>query len=128
MNQNDKDEHGDISLNQLMDQSNGTATSKGWWDLPVVVAAHIERNFGEILALWHSEISEVLEEWRDGHALDEIYFGPTGKPEGIPVEIADLMIRIADVCKHYGIPIVRAIQVKAIYNESRPYRHGGKRA
>lgn len=121
-------EDGDISLVSLMCLSNDNAREKGWWDLPVINGVPVERNFGEILALWHSEISEVLEEWRNGKGVDEIYYGPTGKPEGIPIEIADILIRIADVCRQYGIPIVKALNIKSKFNMSRPYRHGGKLA
>ena len=122
-------EYGDISLLKLMKESNKTARAHGWWDLPIVGGVPLERNFGEILSLWHSEISEALEEWRDGRGFDEIYYRLSdGKPEGIPVEVADLLIRIADICEEKGIPVIRALKEKMSFNKTRQYRHGGKRA
>lgn len=110
-----------LTITALIDQSHQTALEKGWWNTT-------ERNFGEIIALFHTEISEAFEAYRAGRDLDEIYTSDNGKPEGIPIELADLLIRIADFCGYYDIPLEAALQQKLAYNQTRPYRHGGKRA
>ena len=87
-------------------------------------------------------LSEALEEYRDGRELDDVYFTcddeaeskeqelckicEYGKPEGIPIELADVIIRIADTCGRYGIDIEHAIKIKMEYNKTRPYKHGKK--
>lgn len=48
------------------------------------------------------------------------------KPCGIPIELADIVIRVAHFAKKHGIDLVEAIQIKADYNRTRPHRHGGK--
>lgn len=48
------------------------------------------------------------------------------KPEGIPAELADIIIRVLDICGANGIDIARALADKMAYNETRDYRHGGK--
>lgn len=81
----------------------------------------------EKLCLIHSEISEALEEWRDGRGADETYFHGT-KPEGVPIELADAVIRILDLAQIYNIDLTAAIDLKQAYNRTREFRHGGKRA
>lgn len=86
------------------------------------------RSFGEEIALFHSELSEALEEYRNGRALDEVYYNPEkpDKPEGIPIELADCVIRILAFCGAHGISLGRAILTKHAYNQTRPQRHGNK--
>lgn len=108
-----------LTIAALVHEAHETAEAKGWWDGP--------QNFPEKLALIHSEVSEVLEEYRktglEGHFL---YYGDGGKPEGIAAELADVLIRIGDLCQHYGIPLEDAIVRKLEFNRTRPFRHGGK--
>jgi hypothetical protein len=109
----------DGTVRGLCTIAHGTAVAKGWWSPP--------REIPELLCLVHSEVSETLEAFRDGMAPDEIVFSDEGKPEGIPIELADAVIRIADMCCAYGIDLQEAIEVKLAYNETRPFRHGGKK-
>lgn len=106
-------------INEVAKQIHDNAVEHGWWE--------DERSFPEIIALCHSELSEALEEYRSGHGATETYFGANGKPEGIPTELADVIIRIFDYCGKEGIDIDAAITQKHEYNKTRPYRHGGKR-
>lgn len=129
-----------MDLSALIKEAHQTALEKGWWEG--------ERNIGMLIALMHSELSEALEEYRDGRGLNEIYFTcrrttaacpnnitlcdckkcQFNKPEGIPIELADVCIRIFDFCGAYNIDLERAIKLKMAFNKTRPYRHGGKRA
>jgi NTP pyrophosphatase (non-canonical NTP hydrolase) len=95
------------------------------------------------LCLVHSEVSEALEAVRDGelrlvfktidsdderifvNKTDEPY-SPKSKPDGLPAELADVVIRIGDLCGALGIDLEEAVQAKMTYNATRPQRHGGK--
>ena len=101
----------------------------------------------ERLALVMGEASEAIEEIRAGHAVDETYYprGPwfvrlrewlgrifcgrepkPAKPEGVPSEVADVVIRCLDFADYYGIDLEAMIAEKVAYNATRGYRHGGK--
>lgn len=98
------------------------AKDKGWW-LP-----EKPRSFGDLCALFHTEISEAFEEHRAGHALTTVYENPDkpGKLEGVPVELADLVIRVLDFCEWAGIDLQEVMARKHAFNLTRPYRHGNK--
>lgn len=106
------------AVRQLQSAIYREAVAHGWWDEP--------RTIGELIALIHSELSEALEDHRNGHRPDEIWFEESGKPCGIGVELADAIIRILDMSEAFGIDMGRLIQIKHRYNKNRPYRHGGK--
>jgi hypothetical protein len=88
------------------------------------------RSVDEWIALAHSEISEAYEEHRNHKGPTEIYYNednPT-KPEGIPIELADCVIRIMHYFARHDISLREALIMKISYNVTRPYRHGGKKA
>ena len=76
------------------------------------------------MALIHSEVSEAFEEIRAGKPN---FYTQDGKPEGQAAELADVVIRICSYCKEYGVPLEEAVEAKLTYNETRPFRHGGKK-
>lgn len=117
---------GMLTIDQLVTQAHATAVEKGWH--PVTRLSDITPDrVGALLALVHSEVSEALEayrNWRLTPSADII--GAEGKPEGFASEIADVCVRVADLCGLLGIDLETAIIDKMAYNRTRPHRHGGK--
>ena len=107
-----------ISINSLQKEIHKNAVSHGWWDS--------KREFGTLIALCHSELSEALEENRKGIPINQTYYTESGKMEGVPSELADTVIRIMDICEYYGIDLEKVILEKHEYNKDREFRHGNK--
>lgn len=109
-----------MTLNEMRDAAHANACKLGWHDNPKPVA--------EDICLMHSELSEALEEYRNGKKPAETYFDDRNpnKPEGIPSELIDVMIRIFDFAGLHGIDLDLIYEQKMAYNSTRQYRHGGK--
>ena len=78
-------------------------------------------NIPEKLMLIVSEVSEAMEEYRDSR-LETVYEGE--KPVGFATELADVFIRLCDLCDALGIDLAAEVARKMAYNEIRPYMHG----
>lgn len=113
------------------------ADEKGFWD-----RGHAHNTASTQLINMIAELTEAWEEIRDGHQIDDLYYrapnglstpysidpdtGHINKPEGVPAELADTVIRIMDTCEHAGLNLAELIAEKLRYNATRGHRHGGK--
>lgn len=86
------------------------AVSKGWWKHEVNGTLVPSKSWDEQICLFHSEVSEALEHYRVGRPVDLVFDaqGPltsfdrvVGKPDGVPIELADLAIRLLDSAGYY---------------------------
>lgn len=84
-----------------------------------------EAIISKLLGNWFA--TEGSEEWeRRNEAADEmlaLYSKWEKKPKGLDIEMADIVIRVADFCGKHGIDLDAAVQRKHAYNVTRPMRH-----
>ena len=127
-----------MTVNKLVKVAHEGAMNKGFHDKKV--------EMGTLLALIHSEVSEALEAHRSGKMMSEEHVGTlqhfiddpvdeiesTGGidwfennvKETFEMELADIVIRVADLCGLYGIDLESCIIAKIRYNSTRAYKHG----
>ncbi len=90
----------------LVRVAHGMAVEKGWWDDGIAA-----RPLEDIVNNFHAEISEAWEEYRAGRMatwysdMKAVLAGKLPKPEGFFVELADLLIRIADAAGAHRIDV-----------------------
>lgn len=123
-----------IDIAKLCQESHEYAKKNGFLDEP--------RLFDGDMCLFHEELSEALGDYRSHRGLDEIYYEVTledgttttttrtdsianiekhhgskakkAKPCGIPIELADYVIRIAQYCGSGGIDLARGLDGWAV--------------
>lgn len=119
-------------LNDLANSIHKNNIEKGFYEK--------EKNIGEMLCLIHSEVSEALEaDRKDKYALRPIAFAEKNYGEddfveaykdwvkgSFEEEMADIIIRVLDLCAFKGIDIVGHIKAKMRYNLQRDKYHGKK--
>lgn len=94
------------------------AVSKGW--------GKNKRSILEKLALVHAEVSEVTDVLRTGASAVEIFVDTENAPQGVPIELADVVMRIMVLCAEEGIDLEAAMRMKLDFNRRRDYRHGNR--
>lgn len=92
---------------KLQREIHAIAKRHGFWD--------ISDNFGEKIALIHSELSEALEAHRKAYPMAEV-----------AEELADVVIRVMDLSEYLDIDLEKHVKEKHDKNKSRPYLHGKK--
>lgn len=126
-------------MEKLIEKAHGVAKEKGFWDE--------ERNVPEMLMLVVSELSEALEALRKGHYSDPFATAVLAEDlnnwdeslkdawkngfekavkSSFEDEIADVAIRLFDMCGGLKIDLEKHIEMKMKYNSLRPYKHGKK--
>lgn len=129
-------------MKKFIDKAHSTAKEKGFWET--------ERNVSEMLMLIVSELAEAQEALRKNHYSEkqiskqlhsDIHLDITDEEfvfQGIAWkkafethvkssfedEIADVAIRLFDLCGGLGIDLEKHIELKMKYNSMRGYKHG----
>jgi NTP pyrophosphatase (non-canonical NTP hydrolase) len=125
-----KEDNAWTGLRLIIGKTHHAATAKGWWDKTTGNVANIVE--GRCFRV----ISELVEGWEETRKPNlppnTIYWKldehGQWKPEGLPIELADAVIRLFDLAAYFGIDLADAIRVKMAFNDSRPFMHGGKQA
>lgn len=97
-----------LTVKRLVFEAYTTAKATGWLD----GRASCPTQQLAWLSLIHSEVSEAVECVR------------VGDMEGLDLELADIVIRVASMCGAMGLDLHSAVRDKLDYNRGRPRKHG----
>lgn len=115
--------------------------SKGWRRHAPGTAPREGHEFPAYVALLHSEASEALEAFRDKVWSETCeatkpfmlhHVQCSGKPHehpkpvGVGPELADVFVRLIDMCDMWGIDLDTEVERVMAYGWTRPYQHGGR--
>jgi NTP pyrophosphatase (non-canonical NTP hydrolase) len=129
-------------MKDLIKKAHATAKEKGFWDT--------ERNVSEMLMLIVSELAEAQEALRKDHYAKplsvvslshDLELANTDEEFELNIpewkerfeqhikssfedEVADVAIRLFDLCGGMGIDLQKHIELKMKYNSMRGYKHG----
>lgn len=104
----------------------------------IAYANALNHYHGNLFMLIVSEAAEGHDEIRGGKPADLTYYptaqrdldgtpvGGPHKPEGVPSETADIVIRAFDYAYRSGFDLAGIIVEKLAYNTTRPFKHGKK--
>ena len=143
------------TINELIHEAYETGKSKGWHDPGMeksigddiaLMHSELSEAFEEHRAGWlptqiYYQTGVVVQPPLPGSTDPQVFkvqmlaedmkkagVTPDGKkPEGIPIELADVLIRVFDFCGKHGIDLEAAVLEKMAFNRTRPVRHGGKK-
>jgi NTP pyrophosphatase (non-canonical NTP hydrolase) len=127
-----------MDIKTLQKEAFKNAQNKGFWP-ETITPEVVDQKFGDQMMLVVSEVAEGYECWRGGEPL--LHYGRPSpaskyllqpelgfkKPEGLLAELADVVIRAAQLAEAVGGDLEDAIQKKHEYNLTRPHMHGGKK-
>jgi hypothetical protein len=72
------------------------------------------------------QVADAHLEYRDPGDTHVVRWASKNKPEGVPSELADVVIRALDIADAYGIDLGAALIEKLNHNATRGLHHGGK--
>jgi len=134
-----------MKIKETIEKAHSMAKQKGFWE-------EEKRNIPQALLLIISEVSEATEALRKDHYADKAAVESlsqdleldrtdeefllkainwkTSFEQGVKSsfedEIADVAIRLFDLCGGLGVDLEKHIELKMMYNSMRGYKHGKK--
>ena len=100
-------------LNELVRGCHQASIDGGWWH-DLNTGEKLKRDPGMLIALLHSELSEMLEAIRKDLMDDKLTHR-----KGVEVEAADVLIRLCDFCGANDLDLAGALVEKMNFNRVR---------
>ncbi len=87
----------ELKINEFAESVHEIAIASGLWNK--------EPSFTELIAMCHLYLSKALEQYNSGEWINHNYCLDDLRIRGISGTLADLILHIIDICKHYNVDI-----------------------
>ena len=109
---------------ELCKAAHQTAVDHGWWKEPPSTDTIICDIHGSIAGAWREHKQWTY--WDTFPANIQGIFSLLGPMVECGTQTDDLLDAVVGLAAVHDIPLEQAIHEKMAYNETRPYKHGGK--
>lgn len=66
----------------------------------------------DYISSMHIDVNEILKWCISGKSLSEVSFDKNNEPYGLPIDLADLVLKIGEFCGKYNIDLESAIETR----------------
>lgn len=113
---------------EVQREAHSTATESGFHDEDRLIEPGSPCWRARVSQMVATAVGELMEahdiHQRGKWPLDEWHWSAEGKPEGFPIELADVIIRVLDTAEELKIDLAGAVFTKMQFNLTRPRMHG----
>jgi len=105
------------TITHWIEKISSNSSKKGWYK--------DDKDFVEFLMSLNSELTGAFELFKKSHSAKEVEICAAGYPVGVPAHLAEIVVKIFDICGYYKIDLETIIIMNNEFKKTLPYRRNG---